>query len=429
MTAATADRDAEEDVRIRASVDASAATARGHAVFRLLCPESRVGGLIGKSGANVKRIVAETGAAVKVLESAAQCNERAVLVSAVRERGDDDGRCAACEAATLVVEFLTSRRRDGEEGERGREDSSGGETTVEGDGTEGVEAREGESGAKTEAVTEDGDAAGPIVTLRLLVPAGQAGHLIGKGGENIREIRKLANGAHVEVQEVGQVPSCATSEDRVVEINGAVQDARTAAKAVFELLKGFLVDSSVLGYFQPTFMVPRDAQGGVYTEYSASALTQPDPAFAAMHVPVPTPMPMPVPMQMQMPMQMPMSVPMQMSMSNVPMQPPMYAMPTPPPMIKDTVEISIEEVTRMMGSDGANISTIAQISGCQVSLMESDPKTKTSDVEVKGPHEMNIAAAKSLIKAFASGQVPEQIAQQRQVYPYFTSPVVFPEGR
>jgi transcription antitermination factor NusA-like protein len=428
MTADTADRDEEEDVR-GASADASADTARGHAVFRLLCLESRVGGLIGKSGANVKRIVAETGAAVKVLESAAQCNERVVLVSAVRERGDDDGRCAACEAATMVVEFLTSRRRHGEEGERGREDASDGETTAEGDGAVDVEAREGESGAKTEAVTEEGDAAGAIVTLRLLVPAGQAGHLIGKGGENIREIRKLANGAHVEVQEVGQVPSCATSEDRVVEINGAVHDVRTAAKSVFELLKGFLVDSSVLGYFQPTFMVPRDAQGGVYTEYSASALTQPDPTFAAMHVPVPTPLPMQMQMQMPMPMPMPMPVPMQMPMSNAPMQPPMYAMPTPPPMIKDTVEISIEEVTRIMGSDGANISTIAQISGCQVSLMESDPKTKTSDVEVKGPHEMNIAAAKSLIKAFASGQVPEHIAQQRQVYPYFPSPVVFPEGR
>ena len=55
------------------------------------------------------------------------------------------------------------------------------------------------------------------------------------------------------------MPSCATSEERVVEINGAAQDVRAAAKAVFGLLKGFLVDSSVLGYFQPTFMMPRDS--------------------------------------------------------------------------------------------------------------------------------------------------------------------------
>ena len=60
-----------------------------------------------------------------------------------------------------------------------------------------------------------------------------------------------------------------------------------------------------------------------------------------------------------------------------------------------------------------NISTI-EMDGCQVSLMESDPNTKTSDVEVKGPHEVNIAAAKSLIKAFASGQVPDQVAQHRR---------------
>ena len=248
-------------------------------MFRLLCPESRVGGLIGKSGANVKRIVAETGAAVKVLDSAAQCNERAVLVSAAREGGDDGERCAACEAATMVVGFLTSRKPDGEEGERGCEEATGGEKTREEDGVVNSEARErGERGAKTVAEgekEEEGGNSGPHVTLRLLVPAGQAGHLIGKGGENIREIRKLANGAHVEVQEVGHVPSCATSEDRVVEINGAAQDVRAAAKAVFGLLKGFLVDSSVLGYFQPTFMMPRDSQGG-YAEYPAAALTPAD---------------------------------------------------------------------------------------------------------------------------------------------------------
>ena len=423
--AASAARDGADDAR-DGTASANASATRGRAVFRLLCPESRVGGLIGKSGANVKRIVAETGAAVKVLDSAAQCNERAVLVSAAREGGDDGERCAACEAATMVVGFLTSRKPDGEEGERGREEATGGEKTREEDGVVNLEARErGERGAKTVVEgekEEEGGNSGPHVTLRLLVPAGQAGHLIGKGGENIREIRKLANGAHVEVQEVGHVPSCATSEDRVVEINGAAQDVRAAAKAVFGLLKGFLVDSSVLGYFQPTFMMPRDSQGG-YAEYPAAALTPADPAFAGVSPAMPMPVPMP------MPMPMPMSVPMPMPMPNVPMQPPMYAMPTAPPMIKDTVEISIEEVTRMMGANGMNISTIAQISGCQVSLMESDPNTKTSDVEVKGPHEVNIAAAKSLIKAFASGQVPDQVAQHAAAqHLYFPSPAAFPEG-
>ena len=178
---------------------------------------------------------------------------------------------------------------------------------------------------------------------------------------------------------------------------------RAAAKAVFGLLKGFLVDSSVLGYFQPTFMMPRDSQGG-YAEYPAAALTPADPRCRPTRHANAKPI-------TNASMPMPMSVPMPMPMPNVPMQPPMYVMPTAPPMIKDTVEISIEEVARMMMRGRDEYFHHRADFWLQVSLMESDPNTKTSDVEVKGPHEVNIAAAKSLIKVFASGQVPDQVAQ------------------
>ena len=75
--------------------DATTTATLGHAVFRVLCAETRVGGLIGKSGANVKRIVGETGAAVKVLESPTHGLERAVLVSAPRAREGAKEACAA----------------------------------------------------------------------------------------------------------------------------------------------------------------------------------------------------------------------------------------------------------------------------------------------------------------------------------------------
>ena len=79
------------------------------------------GWIIGKSGANVKRIVAETGAAVKVLDSAAQCNERAVLVSAAREGGDDGERCAACGRRPWLWDSCESKagRRGGRARARG----------------------------------------------------------------------------------------------------------------------------------------------------------------------------------------------------------------------------------------------------------------------------------------------------------------------
>jgi transcription antitermination factor NusA-like protein len=380
----TADGDGDGDDDARATL--------GHAVFRVLCAETRVGGLIGKSGANVKRIVGETGAAVKVLESPTQGLERAVLVSAPRGREARKEACAAKTAAMMVVKFLTSNARRGGEGsddetedaERSDGDEGGCEN-ASGDGDGGESTELGEEGG--EKRLNDGETTGAPrrthVALRLLVPAGQAGHLIGKGGENIRKIRLLANGAHVAVQEVGQVPPCATSEDRVVEIHGPRKDVRAAAELVFDLLRDFLVDSSVLGYYQPTVAAPRDMRSE-YAANAAAAMAFADPAIVGI-----TP-----------------------AMMAAPPMPPMYMMPAvppsavPPPMIHETVEVEGEAVSNVLGDHGNNISTIAQISGCQVSLIETDPETNTSAVELKGPHESNIAAAKSLVRAFAAGEMP-----------------------
>ena len=380
----TADGDGDGDDDARATL--------GHAVFRVLCAETRVGGLIGKSGANVKRIVGETGAAVKVLESPTQGLERAVLVSAPRGREARKEACAAKTAAMMVVKFLTSNARRGGEGsddetedaERSDGDEGGCEN-ASGDGDGGESTDLGDEGG--EKRLNDGETTGAPrrthVALRLLVPAGQAGHLIGKGGENIRKIRLLANGAHVAVQEVGQVPPCATSEDRVVEIHGPRKDVRAAAELVFDLLRDFLVDSSVLGYYQPTVAAPRDMRSE-YAANAAAAMAFADPAIVGI-----TP-----------------------AMMAAPPMPPMYMMPAvppsamPPPMIHETVEVEGEAVSNVLGDHGNNISTIAQISGCQVSLIETDPETNTSAVELKGPHESNIAAAKSLVRAFAAGEMP-----------------------
>ena len=68
----------------------------GVAVARILCPDSKVGGLIGRKGTFVKSIVAATGASVKVLDaSAVACHERVVLVHAPRARGESSEGCAA----------------------------------------------------------------------------------------------------------------------------------------------------------------------------------------------------------------------------------------------------------------------------------------------------------------------------------------------
>lgn len=50
--------------------------------FRILCANDRVGGVIGKGGSIVRALQSETGAAVSVGTSLAECDERVITVTA-----------------------------------------------------------------------------------------------------------------------------------------------------------------------------------------------------------------------------------------------------------------------------------------------------------------------------------------------------------
>ena len=54
--------------------------------------------------------------------------------------------------------------------------------------------------------------------VRMLLPTGQCGQCIGKGGANIKRLRKKAPMCEVKIHDVGQIPPCATEEDRVLEM-------------------------------------------------------------------------------------------------------------------------------------------------------------------------------------------------------------------
>jgi poly(rC)-binding protein 3/4 len=361
--------------------DASRATdpIAGVAVARILCPDGKVGGLIGKRGTFVKSIVAATGASVKVLDaSAVACHERVVLIHAPRMKGESSEGCAAKRAGMMVARFLTratSRRARDEDASHSDTESDDAEDSDDDDD-------EGD---------DDDIARASSVTLRIIVPAGQAGHLIGKGGEHIRDIRKRASGAHIAVQEVGQAPPCATSEDRVVEIQGPAAHVRVAAEAVFTLLQEFLVSQAVLTYYQPTVAsaereraaAAAAAAAAAYNAAAAAGATgvMMDPAIVSMSNSVPVPVPVPV-----------------------------ASMPFPVrPMLRERLDVASADVSNVLGVHGSNISTIAQISGCQVSMLEADPETKTNSIEIMGPHEANLRAARQLVEAFANGQTPSVV--------------------
>lgn len=55
-------------------------------VFKVLCPVDKVGNLIGKGGSIIRVMQNETGASIKIADSASDLDERVVVISA-REVG------------------------------------------------------------------------------------------------------------------------------------------------------------------------------------------------------------------------------------------------------------------------------------------------------------------------------------------------------
>ncbi|XP_058069411.1 KH domain-containing protein HEN4-like isoform X2 [Magnolia sinica] len=179
----------------------------GHAAFRLLCPISKIGGIIGKSGSVVNLIRNETGAKIRVEDPVPACDERVILVV----------------GPTAKMTGAKAHPTDGDGtdgGEGGRDASPAQEALVR------VFGRVLEVDAEMEV-----SAGGGAVSCRLLVPTGQVGPVMGKGGKVIEKIRK-ESGAKIRVLPREQLPACALPSDEVVQITGDAGAVKKALLAV-----------------------------------------------------------------------------------------------------------------------------------------------------------------------------------------------------
>lgn len=156
-------------------------------VYRLLCSNDRVGGVIGKGGTIVKALQNETGASISFGGSMAECDERLITISAIE---NPESRYSPAQNAVILV-FNRSVEAGFEKG------------------------------------LDSGSSNGSSVSARVVVSSDQVGCLMGKGGAIIEEMRQ-ATGASISIMKHGQVPKCASEGDEVVQIAGqfvCVQDA------------------------------------------------------------------------------------------------------------------------------------------------------------------------------------------------------------
>ncbi|XP_060199218.1 KH domain-containing protein HEN4-like isoform X2 [Lycium barbarum] len=152
--------------------------------FRLLCPDEKVGGIIGKGGSIIKALQHETGCQIKVLEGAGDAEDRVIVISGPAH---PDDRVSLAQDAVLRIQSRIFR-----------------------------------------AAPENQD---NVMVAKLLVFSNQIGCLLGKGGGIIAEMRK-STGAYIRIVGKDQTPKCAAENEEVVQING---DAEKVHEALLQI--------------------------------------------------------------------------------------------------------------------------------------------------------------------------------------------------
>ncbi|KAH7441141.1 hypothetical protein KP509_03G027000 [Ceratopteris richardii] len=210
----------------------------GETVFRIVCPESRVGCVIGKGGSIIKSLRAETGAKIMIADAAEGADERVIFISSV----DGDKHRSKCS----------------------RDDTDAGKPRAESEKKEKEEFSSSaqEALVKIHAHIVDGgdlkgeeDSSQSIVT-RLLVPNSQVGCLLGRGGKVIEKMREDTN-TRIRILPRDQLPFCSFPFDEILQIVGDASAVKKAVRAVAQRLH----DNPAREYIPFTSSAPSRAAG------------------------------------------------------------------------------------------------------------------------------------------------------------------------
>lgn len=159
----------------------------GHAAFRLLCPLSHVGAVIGKSGSVIKQLQQSTGAKIRVEEPPFGSPDRVI---------------------TIIAQVDSKSRVNLGVNNNGNAEAEKKEEEVEVSKAQGALIRVFE----LLAAEADSD----TVVCRLLTESSHAGAVIGKGGQMVESIRK-ETGCKIAIR-TENLPICADTDDEMVEV-------------------------------------------------------------------------------------------------------------------------------------------------------------------------------------------------------------------
>lgn len=181
-------------------------------ILRLLCPNDKVGSLIGKGGIVIRKMREDTGAHIKVGDPIPNADERVVEITSTEfaDSLSSPGVDAALQVHSRLVELLLDKE---------------------------------------------------ACVVRLLVPASQIGCILGKGGSIITELRK-ATRANIRIPSKEELPKCAHENDELVQITGDESVVMDALSQVLNRLRSNLLRGGVPGQSGANFSMPGIAYVG-----------------------------------------------------------------------------------------------------------------------------------------------------------------------
>ncbi|KAL2534479.1 RNA-binding KH domain-containing protein PEPPER [Abeliophyllum distichum] len=335
----------------------------GYSVFRIVVPVLKVGSIIGRKGDLIRKIVEETRAKIRVLDGPVTSPDRIVLISGKEEPGAP--LSPAMDAAIRIFKRLNGLS-DG----------------------------------------EAPDAAGAAFCLiRLIVASAQAMSLIGKQGNVIKSIQE-SSGASVRVLSNDEMPIYASSDEKIVEIQGEALKVLKGLEAVVGHLRKFLVDHSVLPLFEKNNNAP------VTQERQVDAWSDKTLHSSSSQTAIDTDHPLPMKrdslfldrdslMESHI-------TPSRLSLygpeSGLDIRSSAMGRAGRPVVtqIAQTMQIPLAYAEDIIGVGGANIAYIRRTSGAILTVQESRGLPEEITVEIKGTSSQ-VQAAQQLIQEFTSG--------------------------
>lgn len=164
--------------------------------YRLLCPGSRTGSIIGKGGEIIRELRQETGTKIKIEDPTPDCEDRVVTIIGPDRSAPESEENPVQHAVLRVFDRV-------------------------------VDA----SNPSLEAVQ--------VFVGRMLLRPPQVGSILGKGGQTVSQIRR-ETGCSIRILQPGDAPLCAVQADafaQVVQVTGNLQAVQAGLAAICKQLR------------------------------------------------------------------------------------------------------------------------------------------------------------------------------------------------